>query len=118
MRVMVGDRPATHMVAQVSDPHIAKTRDRAAHFQRLPRLRVAQWVMDYLAYGWSVEEMCRQHPYLTPAEAHAEAHAAMGYYFDHQSEIDGEIRREWEQIEAERERWGRSPFYQRLQVTG
>ena len=25
--------------------------------------------MDYLSHGWSPDEMCRQHPYLTPAEA-------------------------------------------------
>ena len=63
---------------------------------RLPRIRVAQIVMDYLAYGWSVEEICRQHPYLTPAEAHA----AMGYYFDHQAEIDSEISDEWAQVQT------------------
>jgi hypothetical protein len=44
--------------------------------------------MDYLAHGWSAEEMCRQHPYLTPAEAHA----AMAYYYDHAEEIDQEIK--------------------------
>jgi Protein of unknown function (DUF433) len=40
-----------------------------------PRVRVAQIVMDYMAYGWSPDERCRQHPHL----ALAEAHAAMGY---------------------------------------
>lgn len=53
--------------------------------------------MDYLAYGWSVEEMCRQHPYLMQSEAHA----AMGYYFDFQAEIEHEIRAEWEQVQQE-----------------
>ena len=76
-------------------PHIEKPERQPARLQRLPRIRVAQIVMDHLAYGWSVEEMCRQHPYLTPAEAHA----AMGYYFDHQEEIDSEIREEWKQYE-------------------
>ena len=52
--------------------------------------------MDYLAYGWSVEEICRQHPYLTPSEAHT----AMGYYFDHQAEIDSEISDEWAQVQT------------------
>jgi hypothetical protein len=51
--------------------------------------------MDYIAYGWSVEEICRQHLYLTLAEAHA----AMGYYFDHQEEIDQEITMEWQQVQ-------------------
>lgn len=61
----------------------------------MPRVRVAQIVIGYLAYGWLVEEMCRQHPYLKPSEAHA----AMAYYFDHQDEIDIKIRREWEQAQ-------------------
>jgi hypothetical protein len=63
----------------LSYPHIEKSDNQSARLQRLPRIRVAQIVINYLAYGWSVEEICRQHLYLTPAEAHA----AMGYYFDH-----------------------------------
>ena len=71
------------MTSQVIYPHIEKTNnDDPAHLKRVPRVRVAQIVMDYLAYGWSVEEMNRQHPYLTLGELHA----AMAYYFDHQEE--------------------------------
>lgn len=44
----------------------------------------------------SVEEICRQHLYLTPTEAHA----AIGYYFDHQKEIDQEIKEEWDQVQG------------------
>ena len=68
----------------VNYPHITKLKNSSACLERFPRIRIAQIVMDYLAYGWSVEEMCRQHPYLSLAEAHA----AMAYYFDHQEEID------------------------------
>ena len=50
----------------LSYPHIEKSNNQPARLQRLPRIRVAQIVMDYLAYGWLVEEICRQ----TPAEAH------------------------------------------------
>jgi hypothetical protein len=71
----------------LSYPHIEKIEHQSARLQRLPRIRIAQIVMDYIAYGWSVEEICRQHLYLTLAEAHA----AMGYYFDHQEEIDPAI---------------------------
>jgi uncharacterized protein (DUF433 family) len=35
--------------------------------------------MDYQVHGWSPDEMCRQYPYLRPAEVHAD----MAYYFDH-----------------------------------
>ncbi len=74
-------------------PHVEKEPGAPARLTRNPRIRVAQIAADYLAYGWSVDEMCRQHPYLTVAEAHA----AMCYYFDHQAEVDAEIEEELEQ---------------------
>ena len=102
------------MSALLSHPHIEKLEGQPARLQRVPRVRVAQIVMDYLAYGWSAEEMCRHHLYLTPAEAHA----AMAYYFDHQDEIDSEIRAEWEQAQRERLQAHRSPFYVRMRAKG
>jgi hypothetical protein len=102
------------MTSQVVYPHIRKQEGEPAHLQRLPRVWVAQIVMDYLAYGWSVEEMCRQHPYLRPSEAYA----AMGYYFDCQEEIGSEIRSEWEQAQRERTRTLDSPFVARMRARG
>ena len=102
------------MTSQIVYPHIAKNPDYPAHLHRLPRIRVAQIVMDYLAYGWSVEEICRQHSYLHPAEAYA----AMGYYFDHQDEIDDEIRAEWEQAQTSKRQAPPSPFSIRMQARG
>ena len=90
----------------LSYPHIEKSDNQPARLQRLPRIRVAQIVMDYLAYGWSVKEICRQHLYLTLAEAHA----VMGYYFDHQKEIDQEIKEEWEQVQESTSQSVRSPI--------
>ncbi|NEQ97592.1 MAG: DUF433 domain-containing protein [Cyanothece sp. SIO2G6] len=98
----------------LSYPHIEKQDNQPARLQRLPRIRVAQIVMDYLAYGWSVEEICRQHSYLKPAEAHA----AMGYYFDHQQEIDQEITQEWEQVQVSQAQSIPSPFYIRMKAKG
>ncbi|MFM7221191.1 MAG: DUF433 domain-containing protein [Nodosilinea sp.] len=98
----------------LSYPHIEKLENQPARLQRLPRVRVAQIVMDYLAYGWSVEEICRQHLYLKPAEAHA----AMGYYFDHQEEIDREITQEWEQVQTSITQVAKSPFYTRMKARG
>ena len=102
------------MAMQVMYPHLEKPEGQHARLQRLPRIRVAQIAMDYLAHGWSVEEMCRQHPYLTLAEAHA----AMGYYFDHQQEIDNEIRSEWEQVQREKAQVPASPFLIRMKAKG
>ncbi|CAN1208893.1 DUF433 domain-containing protein [Tumidithrix helvetica PCC 7403] len=98
----------------LSYPHIEKDGYQPARLQRLPRIRIAQIVMDYLTYGWSVEEMCRQHLYLTPAEAHA----AMGYYFDHQEEIDQEIKLEWQQAQETMTQAAKSPFYIRMRAKG
>jgi Protein of unknown function (DUF433) len=102
------------MTSQVVYPHIKKPDGEPAYLQRLPRVRVAQIVMDYLAYGWSVEEMCRQHPYLRPSEAYA----AMGYYFDFQEEIDSEIRSEWKQAQREKTLTLDSPFAARMRARG
>lgn len=102
------------MTSEVIYPHIEKAEGQPARLQRIPRVRVAQIVMDYLAYGWSAEEMCRQHPYLTPSEAHA----AMVYYFDHQDEIDDEIRTEWEQAQQAKSQASPSPFFVRMRARG
>jgi uncharacterized protein (DUF433 family) len=98
----------------VTYPHIDKHDGEPARLKRVPRVRVSQIVMDYLAHGWSPDEMCRQHPYLQPAEAHA----AMTYYFDHQEEIDEEIQSEWQQERQEQVRAVRSPFIARLRARG
>jgi len=98
----------------ISYPHIEKIDHQSAHLQRLPRVRIAQIIMDYIAYGWSVEEICRQHLYLTLAEAHA----AMGYYFDHQEEIDQEIRQEWLLLQESTTQSANSPFYIRMKAKG
>ena len=102
------------MALELTYPHLEKPEGEPARLQRRPRVRVAQIVMDYLAHGWSPDEMCRQHPYLTPAEVHA----AMAYYFDHQDEIDEEIRAEIEQVEREQAQAVRSPAYHRLRSQG
>jgi len=102
------------MTSEVIYPHIERVEGQPVRLQRIPRVRVAQIVMDYLAYGWSVEEMCRQHPYLKPSEAHA----AMMYYFDHQDEIDDEIRTEWAQAQQAKSQASPSPFSVRMQAKG
>jgi hypothetical protein len=95
-------------------PHIDRLENESARLQRIPRIRVAQIVMDYLAYGWSVEEMYRQHPYLQLAEIYA----SMGYYFDHQPEIDAEINAEWAAAKIDRATAGNSTFALRMQSRG
>jgi uncharacterized protein (DUF433 family) len=101
------------MPVDLAYAHIEKAEGEPACLRQTPRVRVAQIVMDYLSYGWSVDEMCRQHPYLTPAEAHA----AMAYYFDHQDEIDREIAAELKESEAASHA-APSPFLLRMRAKG
>jgi uncharacterized protein (DUF433 family) len=86
------------MSVEVTYPHIEKTNGEPAHLQRLPRIRVSQIVIDYLNHGWSADEICLHFPHLKRAEVHS----AMGYYFDHQAEIDAEIEAEQLVIEESR----------------
>jgi hypothetical protein len=102
------------MLLPISYPHIEKSADRPAHLKRLPRIRVAQIVMDYLTHGWSVDEICYQHSYLHPAEAHA----AMTYYFDHAAEIEAEIQQEFLQVQELRATAIPSRFLTRMRAEG
>ncbi|MGZ5436430.1 MAG: DUF433 domain-containing protein [Pyrinomonadaceae bacterium] len=60
--------------------------------------KVVEVVLDKLAYGWSPEEMHRQHPHLSMAQIHA----ALSYYYDHQAEIDADIERRNRYVEEMR----------------
>jgi len=75
---------------------------------------LSQIVADYIAHGWSPEEMCRQHPDLTLSEAYS----AMAYYFDHQQEIDSELQAELEQSENDRLTAPPSKLLLRLRAEG
>jgi uncharacterized protein (DUF433 family) len=102
------------MALEITYPHIEKIFEEPARLGRVPRVRVSQIVTDYLAYGWSPDEMCRQHPYLTPAEAHA----AMAYYFDHQAEIDAEIQAELAELARTQQDSDQSPLRMKLRAKG
>lgn len=58
--------------------------------------KVVEVVLDKMAYGWSPEEMHRQHPHLSMAQIHA----ALSYYYEHQAELDAKIERDWQRSES------------------
>jgi hypothetical protein len=68
--------------------------------------------MDYLAHGWSADEIHRQHPDLKLAEVHA----AMAYYYDHQPEVDAEIAAELEEVDRAMHNPDRSTVWLRLKA--
>jgi uncharacterized protein (DUF433 family) len=102
------------MSVEVAYPHIEKKSGEPARLLRLPRIRISQIVMDYLAHGWSADEICRQHPHLLPAEVYA----GLAYYFDHQDEIEDEIRGESEAVERIAKNLPASPFLLRMRRQG
>jgi hypothetical protein len=79
------------MAAGVIYPHIEKRKGESARLEKHPRTRVAMIVADYLWRGWSAEEIVRQYPYMTLAEAHA----ALAYFHDNREEIEAELVSEY-----------------------
>lgn len=87
-------------------PHILEETDRAPCLERWPRVRVAQIAMDHLGRAWSSEEIARQYPHLSLSEIHS----ALAYYFDHQEQIDREIREELRQADVNSSMARQSPL--------
>jgi uncharacterized protein (DUF433 family) len=77
-------------------------------------VKVIEVVLDRLAYGWSPEEIHFQHPHLSLAQIHA----ALSYYYDHQGEMDAEIDRQLQEVEASAAKAGESPVCARLRAAG
>src|SRR5690349_15029598 len=77
-------------------------------------VKVIEVVLDKLAYGWSPEETHLQHPDLSLAQIHA----ALSYYYDHQQELDADIERQLQEVEALAAQAGESPFRKRLRAMG
>ncbi len=53
-------------------------------------MKVRELVLEQLAYGWTAEQLQRQHPYLSMSQVHA----ALAYYFEHQTSLDSEIQQD------------------------
>lgn len=73
--------------------------------------KVVEVVLDKLAYGWSPEEMHRQHPHLSMAQIHA----ALSYYYEHQAEVDADIERRDRYVEEMRAQQPDSRLRKKLQ---
>lgn len=58
--------------------------------------KVVEVVLDKIAYGWSPEEMCLQHPHLSLAQVHS----ALAYYYENKEKLDAQIEREYHEAQA------------------
>ena len=67
-----------------------------------------------IAHGWSPEEIHFQHAHLSLAQIHT----ALGYYYDHQAEMDAQIQRSAQQVEQWRTQAVESPIRKRLREMG
>lgn len=76
--------------------------------------KVVELVTEQYAYGWSPEEMRRQHSYLSLAKIHS----ALAYYWDHQEELDKDMMARFEYGEQMRLKAGPSPIATRLREKG
>ena len=76
--------------------------------------KVIEVALDMIAHGWSPEEIHFQHPHLSLAQIHA----ALGFYYDHKTEMDEVIHRNAGEVERFRAQTGESPLHKRLRDMG
>ena len=76
------------MSITASIPHV-ELDDQGVAWVSGMRVKVIEIAVDKLAHGSSPEEMHFQYPHLSLAQIHA----ALAYYYDHQTEFDAEIER-------------------------
>ncbi len=78
------------------------------------RIKVIEVAVDKLAHGSSPEEMAAEYPHLSLAQIHA----ALAYYYAHQTEFDAQIARQLEEVKALAEAAKDSPGRRRLRELG
>ena len=76
--------------------------------------KVVEVALGLLTHGWSAEEIHFQHPHLSLAQIHA----ALGYYYDHQVELDEQISRSARMAEVLRQQASECPLRRRLRELG
>ena len=72
-------------------------------------VKVIEVALDHLAYGWSAEAIQENHPHLSLAHVYA----ALAWYYDHQADMDAEIERQGERLQAMRAAAPASPLARR-----
>ena len=99
------------MIATTASPHI-RLDDRGRAWIDETKIKVVEVVLDHLAYGWSADAIHEQHPHLSLGQIHA----ALAYYYDHQSEMDAQIERDLKRVHELRAATGVSPLQRRLRA--
>jgi uncharacterized protein (DUF433 family) len=74
------------------------------------RIKIVELIAIRQAGGWGAEDLAREYPHLSLAQIHA----ALSYYYDHQSAIDQEIERIDREYREHREQVAETPLDRRL----
>jgi len=53
-------------------------------------MKVRELVLEYKSYGWTAEQLFKQHSNLSMSQIHA----ALAYYFDHSALLDSEMQQD------------------------
>ena len=81
-------------------------------------IKVKEVVIDKVFWGMSPEEMLAEHSHWSLPQIYA----ALSYYYDHQAEVDEQIERDRQEVEAMRaeqeKTMGESPVRKRLRELG
>lgn len=85
------------MTTTVLDPHITIDTDGTARIGGT-RYKVIHLATEHFHYGWTAEELLRQHPDLRPEEVYS----ALAYFYDHHAEMLAEMQATADRVAAAR----------------
>lgn len=86
-------------MSTVSYPHI-RIDDRGTARIGQTRYKVIHLAGEHYHYGWTADELLRQHPDLRPEEVYA----ALTYFYDHHDDMVAQMHAEADAAEARRRR--------------
>jgi uncharacterized protein (DUF433 family) len=76
------------------------------------KTKIVELAAEHLAHGYSPEEVCLQHPYLSLGQVHS----AMSYYWDHEDEINADLERRRKKVEALKASTPTPPIVEKLRA--
>ena len=85
------------MSSVTSYPHIVVDTDGTARIGDT-RYKVQHLAAEHYHFGWSAEELLRQHPDLRPEEVYS----ALAYFYDHFDDVVNEIKSSADRAESQR----------------
>ena len=85
------------MSTAIQYPHLTIDDDGTPRIERT-RYKVIHLAGEHYHYGWSAEEILRQHPDLRPEQVHA----ALTYFYDHREQLVKQMQDSAEAAEAGR----------------